>query len=31
MAAKMYEVKGNKFKAVSNWIELPRDMDYFGK
>jgi branched-chain amino acid transport system substrate-binding protein len=31
MAAKMYEVKGNKFVAASDWIELPRDMEYFGK
>jgi len=31
MAAKMYEVKGNKFVAVTDWIELPRDMEYFGK
>jgi len=31
MAAKMYEVKDNKFIAVSDWIELPRDMEYFGK
>jgi hypothetical protein len=31
MAAKMYEVKGNKFIAVTDWIELPRDMEYFGK
>jgi branched-chain amino acid transport system substrate-binding protein len=31
MAAKMYEVKGNKFIAVTGWIELPRDMEYFGK
>lgn len=31
MAAKMYEVKNGKFVAVSDWIELPRDMEYFGK
>ena len=31
MAAKMYEVKGDKFIAVSDWIELPRDQEYFGK
>ncbi len=31
MAAKMYQVKNAKFKAVTDWIELPRDMDYFGK
>jgi len=31
MAAKIYEVKNGKFVAVSDWIELPRDMEYFGK
>ena len=31
MAAKIYEVKNAKFVAVSDWIELPRDMEYFGK
>jgi branched-chain amino acid transport system substrate-binding protein len=31
MAAKIYEVKNDKFAAVTDWIELPRDMDYFGK
>jgi branched-chain amino acid transport system substrate-binding protein len=31
MAAKIYEVKKDKFVAVTNWIELPRDMEYFGK
>ena len=31
MAAKIYEVKKDKFVAITNWIELPRDMEYFGK
>jgi len=31
MAAKIYEIKGDKMVDVSGWIELPRDMDYFGK
>ncbi len=31
MAAKIYEVKGDKFVDVSGWVELPRDMEYFGK
>jgi len=31
MAAKIYEVKNDKFLAASDWIELPRDMEYFGK
>lgn len=31
MAAKIYEVKGGKFVPVSDWIELPRDKEYFGK
>jgi len=31
MAAKMYQVQEGKFVAVSDWIELPRDMEYFGK
>jgi branched-chain amino acid transport system substrate-binding protein len=31
MAAKIYEVKKDKFVAATNWIELPRDMEYFGK
>ena len=31
MAAKIYEVKNAKFVAVTDWIELPRDMEYFGK
>ena len=31
MAAKIYEVKNGKFVAITDWIELPRDMEYFGK
>jgi branched-chain amino acid transport system substrate-binding protein len=31
MAAKIYEIKGNKMVDVAGWIELPRDQDYFGK
>jgi branched-chain amino acid transport system substrate-binding protein len=31
MAAKIYEVKGGKMVDVSGWVELPRDMEYFGK
>ena len=31
MAAKMYQVQNGKIVAVSDWIELPRDMEYFGK
>ena len=31
MAAKIYEIKGDKMVDVSGWIELPRDMEYFGK
>ena len=31
MAAKIYEIKGGKMIDVSGWIELPRDMEYFGK
>lgn len=31
MAAKMYQVQGGKFVPVSDWVELPRDMEYFGK
>ena len=31
MAAKIYEIKGGKMVDVSGWIELPRDMEYFGK
>jgi branched-chain amino acid transport system substrate-binding protein len=31
MAAKIYQVQGSKFVPVSDWIELPRDQEYFGK
>jgi branched-chain amino acid transport system substrate-binding protein len=31
MAAKIYEIKGGKMEDVSGWVELPRDMKYFGK
>ncbi|OGP62918.1 MAG: hypothetical protein A2V65_12115 [Deltaproteobacteria bacterium RBG_13_49_15] len=31
MAAKIYQVKNGKMVDVSNWIELPRDAEYFGK
>ncbi|MFC1882421.1 ABC transporter substrate-binding protein, partial [Thermodesulfobacteriota bacterium] len=31
MAAKIYEVKGGKMVDISGWIELPQDMEYFGK
>ncbi|UCG05760.1 MAG: ABC transporter substrate-binding protein [Desulfobacterales bacterium] len=31
MAAKIYEVKKDRFAAATDWIELPRDMEYFGK
>ncbi len=31
MAAKIYEVKGGKMVDISGWIELPKDMEYFGK
>ena len=31
MAAKIYEIKDAKMVDVSDWIELPRDMKYFGK
>jgi hypothetical protein len=31
MAAKIYQVQGGKIMPVSDWIELPRDMEYFGK
>jgi branched-chain amino acid transport system substrate-binding protein len=31
MAAKIYEIKGGKMVDISDWIELPRDMEYFGK
>jgi branched-chain amino acid transport system substrate-binding protein len=31
MAAKIYEIKGDKMVDVSGWVELPRDQEYFGK
>jgi branched-chain amino acid transport system substrate-binding protein len=31
LAAKIYEIKDGKMVDVSGWIELPRDMEYFGK
>jgi branched-chain amino acid transport system substrate-binding protein len=31
MAAKMYQIQKGKIVPVSDWIELPRDMEYFGK
>jgi hypothetical protein len=31
MAAKMYQIKGGKMVDVSGWVELPKDMEYFGK
>ena len=31
MAAKIYEIKDGKMVDVSGWVELPRDMEYFGK
>jgi branched-chain amino acid transport system substrate-binding protein len=31
MAAKIYEIQDGKMVDVSGWIELPRDMEYFGK
>ena len=31
MAAKMYQIQNAKMVPVSDWIELPRDMEYFGK
>jgi branched-chain amino acid transport system substrate-binding protein len=31
MAARIYEVKNGKMVDISGWIELPRDMEYFGK
>jgi branched-chain amino acid transport system substrate-binding protein len=30
-AAKIYEIKGDKMVPVSDWVELPRDKEYFGK
>ena len=31
MAAKIYQIRGDKMVDVSGWVELPRDMEYFGK
>jgi len=31
MAAKMYQIQKGKIVPISDWIELPRDMEYFGK
>ena len=31
MSAKIYEIKGGKMVDASGWIELKRDMKYFGK
>ena len=31
MTAKMYQIQNGKIVPVSDWIELPRDMEYFGK
>ena len=31
MSAKIYEIKGGKMVDVSGWVELPKDMEYFGK
>ena len=31
MAAKIYTIKDNRMIAVSDWIELPKTMEYFGK
>ena len=31
MSAKIYEIKSSKMVDVSGWVELPRDMEYFGK
>jgi branched-chain amino acid transport system substrate-binding protein len=31
MSAKIYEIKGGKMIDISGWMELPRDMEYFGK
>ena len=30
-AAKIYEIKGDKMLPVSDWVELPRDKEYFGR
>jgi branched-chain amino acid transport system substrate-binding protein len=31
MAAKIYQIQGGKMVPVSDWIDLPKDMEYFGK
>ena len=31
MAAKIYQIQGGKMIDVSGWVELERDMEYFGK
>ncbi len=31
MAAKIYEIQKSKMIDISGWVELPRDMEYFGK
>jgi branched-chain amino acid transport system substrate-binding protein len=31
MAAKIYQIQDSKMVDISGWIELPRDMEYFGK
>jgi branched-chain amino acid transport system substrate-binding protein len=31
MAAKIYEIKNSKMTDMTGWIDLPRDMEYFGK
>jgi branched-chain amino acid transport system substrate-binding protein len=31
MAAKIYEIKGDKMVDISGWVELARDWEYFGK
>jgi len=31
MAAKIYQIQNSKIVPVSDWIELPRDKEYFGK
>jgi branched-chain amino acid transport system substrate-binding protein len=31
MAAKIYEIQNGKMVDVSGWVELPRDMEYFGR
>ena len=31
MSAKIYQIQGGKMVDISGWVELPRDMEYFGK